>query len=116
MTFLFSATTIVLGRNHRRSHHEKVLFVFGHWRRVRRTMALSIHLLFHRENVFFIHASPSGSHTLIERVLFFQKCLQVNPKHVCRFTGKVKDPLPKDGSPVILITTYTMLTFGSRYA
>jgi DNA excision repair protein ERCC-3 len=37
----------------------------------------------------------------------------VNPKHVCRFTGKVKDPLPKDGSPVILITTYTMLTFGS---
>ena len=38
----------------------------------------------------------------------------VNPNHVCRFTGTVKDPLPKDGTPVILVTTYSMLSFGGH--
>lgn len=43
----------------------------------------------------------------------FLRFSTINADCVCRFTGKVKDPLPKDGKPVILITTYTMLTYGS---
>ena len=38
----------------------------------------------------------------------------INPKLVCRFTGKVKDPLPSDDTPIILITTYSMLSFGGH--
>ena len=38
----------------------------------------------------------------------------INSKNVCRFTGTVKDPLPKDGSPCILVTTYSMLSYGGH--